>query len=395
MAYTEHFSLANLPYGIASCSAHPEKAVATRLNDFILFLADLPLDCSDNVKSALTKPTLNDLAATSKSELQLLRSSLKKALEDDSVVSKFGYKVNDVSLHLPISVAGFFDFSCSKDHVQNMEEAIFGKKGMPPSFLHYPVGYTGTSSSIVVSGTQVRRPLGVTAAGGSVSFGPTKAMDYELELAAIVGKPTKLGDSVNLEDADDHIFGLVLLNDWSARDIQGFEMKPLGPMNGKSFCTSISPWVVTLDALEPFATAAPSKDLPVSSFLSETKAKPSYDIKLEAELLRGETNTTTICKSNVSWMYWTFRDLIAQHTINGCNLNTGDVLATGTVSGQGDDEHGCLAEMTKGGKVQIQLTDGSQTTYLQDGDGVRITAYCGNGVGFGDCTGFITPARAV
>ncbi|KAK8017524.1 hypothetical protein PG993_013850 [Apiospora rasikravindrae] len=394
MAYTEHFSIANLPFGIASCSAYPEKAVATRLCDLVIFLADLPLDCSDVVKSTLTKPTLNDLAATSKVELQQLRSSLKKALEDDVIVSKFGYKVNDVSLHLPISVAGFFDFSCSKDHVQNMEEAIFGKKGMPPSFLHYPVGYTGTSSSIVVSGTPVRRPLGVTAAGGSVSFGPTKAMDYELELAAIVGKPTKLGDSVALEDADDHIFGLVLLNDWSARDIQGFEMKPLGPMNGKSFCTSISPWVVTLDALEPFATAAPAKDLPVSTFLSETKDKPSYDIKLEAELLRGE-KPTRICKSNGSWMYWTFRDLVAQHTINGCNLNTGDVLATGTVSGAGDDEHGCLAEMTKGGRAQIELADGSQTTYLQDGDGVRITAYCGNGVGFGDCTGFITPARSV
>ncbi|KAK8030574.1 hypothetical protein PG990_000308 [Apiospora arundinis] len=394
MAYTEHFSLANLPYGIASCSAHPDRAVATRLNDFVIFLADLPLDCSDIVKSALTKPTLNDLAAVSKSDLQQLRSSLKQVLGDDTVVSKFGYKLSDASLHMPISVAGFFDFSCSKDHVQNMEEAIFGKKGMPPSFLHYPVGYTGTSSSIVVSGTQVRRPLGVTAAGGSVSFGATKAMDYELELAAIIGKPSKLGDGVALEDADDHIFGLVLLNDWSARDIQGFEMKPLGPMNGKSFCTSISPWVVTLDALEPFATAAPAKELAVSSFLSETKAKPSYDIKLEAELVRGE-KATTICKSNVSWMYWTFRDLVAQHTVNGCNLNTGDVLATGTVSGEGDDAHGCLAELTKGGKVQIELADGSQTTYLQDGDGVRMTAYCGNGVGFGDCTGFITPSRAV
>ncbi|KAK8101712.1 fumarylacetoacetate hydrolase FahA [Apiospora kogelbergensis] len=394
MAYTDHFSLANLPYGIASCKEHPEKAVATRLHDLVIFLADLPLECAENVKSALTKPTLNDLAAASKSELQQLRGSLKKALEDDSLIKKFGYTVSNVSLHLPISVAGFFDFSCSKDHVQNMEEAIFGKKGMPPSFLHYPVGYTGTSSSIVVSGTKVQRPLGVSMAGGSVSFGPTKAMDYELELAAIIGKPTNLGDSVALEDADDHIFGLVLLNDWSARDIQGFEMKPLGPMNGKSFCTSISPWVVPLEALEPFETVAPAKELAVSSFLSETKEKPSYDIQLEAELVRGE-KSTTICKSNVSWMYWTFRDLVAQHTVNGCNLNTGDLLATGTVSGAGDDAHGCLAEMTKGGKVQIELADGSQTTYLQDGDGIRMTAYCGKGVGFGDCTGFITPSRSV
>jgi fumarylacetoacetase len=171
-------------------------------------------------------------------------------------------------------------------------------------------------------------------------------------------------------------------------------MSPLGPMNGKSFATSVSPWVITLDALEPFAAAAPPKEIPAAAFLHEKREKPSYDIKLEAELLRGETSTK-LCTANGSWMYWTFRDLVVQKTVNGCNLNTGDILATGTVSGSGSDEHGCLLEMTKGGKVEFALTDGAKRTYLQDGDGVRMTAYCGDGVGFGDCTGFITPSRPI
>ncbi|ETS80147.1 hypothetical protein PFICI_07676 [Pestalotiopsis fici W106-1] len=394
MAYSDHFSLANIPYGIASTvgDAHRERAVVTRLADKVVFLSDLTLDVTDQVKSALKQCTLNDLAGLSKPELQQLRKQLGSILADKAVLDKYGFKLEDVELHLPIKVAGFTDFSCSKEHVLNAGEAVFGKRSMPPAFLHYPVGYSGTSSTIVVSGTPVQRPNGMYRAGETVEFGASRAMDYELEFAAIVGKPTKMGESVKLEDADDHIFGLVLLNDWSARDIQGLEMVPLGPMNGKSFSTSISPWVIPLDALEPFATEAPAKEIPAPVFLHEKKAKPSYNIKLEAELLRDGTSTK-LCTANVSWMYWTFRDLVVQKTVNGCNLNTGDVLATGTVSGVGDDEHGCLLEMTKGGKVEFALSDGAKRTYLQDGDGVRMTAFCGDGVGFGECTGFITPAK--
>ncbi|KAK6217862.1 hypothetical protein LQW54_003150 [Pestalotiopsis sp. IQ-011] len=394
MAYSDHFSLANIPYGIASTidDAHRERAVVTRLADKVVFLSDLGLNISDPAKAALQEPTLNDLASLSKPELQELREQLSSALGDKTVLDKYGFKLEDVELHLPINVAGFTDFSCSKEHVLNAGEAVFGKRSMPPAFLHYPVGYGGTSSTIVVSGTPVQRPNGMYRAGETVEFGASRAMDYELELAAIIGKPTKMGESVKLEDADDHIFGLVLLNDWSARDIQGLEMVPLGPMNGKSFSTSISPWVIPLDALEPFATEAPAKEIPAPVFLHEKKEKPSYNIKLEAELLR-DGSATNLCTANVSWMYWTFRDLVVQKTINGCNLNTGDVLATGTVSGVGDDEHGCLLEMTKGGKVEFALADGAKRTYLQDGDGVRMTAFCGDGVGFGECTGFITPAK--
>jgi fumarylacetoacetase len=177
-----------------------------------------------------------------------------------------------------------------------------------------------------------------------------------------------------------------------ARDIQEFEMLPLGPMNSKSFGTSISPWVITLEALEHFATAPPPRDIPVKAFLQDATEKSSYNITLEAEILSGG-GVTKICEANVSWLYWTFRDLVAQQTVNGCNINTGDVLATGTVSGKNDGEHGCLLELTKGGKVEFTLSGGQKRTYLRDGDGVRITGYAGNGVGFGECVGLINPAR--
>ena len=169
-------------------------------------------------------------------------------------------------------------------------------------------------------------------------------------------------------------------------------MLPLGPMNGKSFGTSISPWVVTLEALKPFEVLPSHRAVPVTAFLQDVKEKPNYDITLEASIL-SKNHTTRICNANISWMYWTFRDLVAQQTVNGCNVNTGDVLATGTVSGKGTNEHGCLLEMTKGGKVEFILSDGQKRTYLENGDIVRMTGYAGPGVGFGDCTGLIVPAR--
>ncbi|KAI8625327.1 fumarylacetoacetase [Xylariaceae sp. FL1651] len=393
MTYAEHFSIANIPYGIASDTSHA-KSVATRLGDHVFFLADLDLHCNESIKAALSQPTLNALAATSKAELKQLRASIQKSLGDQAVVSQHGKNADSVTLHLPIAVAGFTDYSCSKEHGENASLALFGKSVVPPSFPHCPMGYSGRPSSIVVSGTSIRRPCGLYRVGDSVKYGACEALDYELEMACIIGKPSKLGEHVPLKDADEHIFGLVLLNDWSARDIQAFEMMPLGPMNGKSFGTSISPWVVTLEALEPFEAPLPHRDEPVTAFLQEVKEKPNYNITLEAEII-SDGKATKICKANVSWMYWTFRDLVAQQTVNGCNVNTGDVLATGTVSGKGDDEHGCLLESTKGGKVVFTLSDGQKRTYLQDGDTLRMTGYAGSGVGFGDCTGLITPARSL
>ncbi|KAG7058097.1 X-Pro dipeptidyl-peptidase C-terminal non-catalytic domain-containing protein [Colletotrichum scovillei] len=337
-------------------------------------------------------PTLNALAAVGKTELGILRKNIQQTLSDESTLSEHGVPIAEVQLHLPIKVDGFTDFSCSKEHLLNASEAVVGKASMPPAAPYLPIGYSGRPSSIVLSGTNITRPYGQYRDGNSIGFGPSRALDYELEVACIIGKPTQLGDRVAVTDADEHIFGLVLLNDWSARDIQGFEMSPLGPMNGKSFGTSVSPWVITLEALEPFATQPPPKDIPSQPYLLDNKEKSSYNIALKAEVVTGD-GATTVCKAQLSWMYWTFRDLVAQQTINGCNLNTGDILATGTVSGAGDDEHGCLLEMTKGGKVGWKTSTGQDRTYLQDGDGVRISGQAGDGVGFGDCVGFIGAAR--
>ncbi|KAK1539847.1 X-Pro dipeptidyl-peptidase C-terminal non-catalytic domain-containing protein [Colletotrichum costaricense] len=339
-----------------------------------------------------SKPTLNALAAVEKTELGILRKNIQQTLSDESTLSEHGVPIAEVQLHLPIKVDGFTDFSCSKEHLLNASEAVVGKASMPPAAPYLPIGYSGRPSSIVLSGTNITRPYGQYRDGNSIGFGPSRALDYELEVACIIGKPTQLGDRVAVTDADEHIFGLVLLNDWSARDIQGFEMSPLGPMNGKSFGTSISPWVITLEALEPFATQPPPKDIPSQPYLLDNKEKSSYNIALKAEVVTGN-GATTVCKAQLSWMYWTFRDLVAQQTINGCNLNTGDILATGTVSGAGDDEHGCLLEMTKGGKVGWKTSTGQDRMYLQDGDGVRISGQAGDGVGFGDCVGFIGAAR--
>ncbi|KAK1503947.1 X-Pro dipeptidyl-peptidase C-terminal non-catalytic domain-containing protein [Colletotrichum tamarilloi] len=364
MSFSEHFSLANIPYGIASDANHA-KGVVTRVGDSVVFLSDLNLTNSADLKSALSQPTLNTLAAVEKTELGILRKNIQQTLSDESTLSEHGVPIAEVQLHLPIKVDGFTDFSCSKEHLLNASEAVVGKASMPPAAPYLPIGYSGRPSSIVLSGTNITRPYGQYRDGNSIGFGPSRALDYELEVACIIGKPTQLGDRVAVTDADEHIFGLVLLNDWS---------------------------VITLEALEPFATQPPPKDIPSQPYLLDNKEKSSYNIALKAEVVTGD-GATTVCKAQLSWMYWTFRDLVAQQTINGCNLNTGDILATGTVSGAGDDEHGCLLEMTKGGKVGWKTSTGQDRMYLQDGDGVRISGQAGDGVGFGDCVGFIGAAR--
>ncbi|KAI0427448.1 fumarylacetoacetase [Xylaria sp. FL1042] len=393
MADGEHFSIANIPYGIASDESH-SKSVATRFRDNVFFLNDLNLDYNPGMLKAISQPTLNSLAARTKPELLSLRANLQQFLSDNDNVAKYGKHIDAVKLYLPVDIRGFTDYSCSKQHGENSSIALFGKSVVPETFPYFPMGYSGRPSSIVVSGTDIRRPCGMYKVGDRIEYGVCKQLDYELEMACIIGKPSELGEHVPVKNADEHIFGLVLLNDWTARDIQKLEMMPLGPMNSKSFGTSISPWVVTLEALSQFEAQPPHRDVPVTAYLEDKKERPHYNITLEASIM-SKGSTTKICTSNISWMYWTFRDLVAQQTVNGCNVITGDVLGTGTVSGKGDHEHGCLLEMTQGGKVEFTLSDGQKRTYLQDGDTLRMTGYAGPGVGFGECTGLIIPARPI
>ena len=400
--YASHFGINNIPYGIASSVRRPSPQCVTRIGDNVIFLVDLLGnetfgDAASSLAGVFAQNTLNTFASLPKdvhSQIRLLvqRASKENRLGDTTE------SISDVKLHLPVSIGDFTDFSASANHVQNAAEAILGTRSFPPAFHKYPVGYAGRCSSICISGTGITRPHGqftdYSTPEKPTIFGPCRALDYELEVGAIIGRPVAPGTLLNAIDSDEHIFGLVLVNDWSARDIQGLEMNPLGPFNGKNFATSISPWVITLDALQPYTTPAPPRMSPVAEFLHDPKSI-NYKINLEVELVRAGRSSTT-CKVGFETMYWTFRHMLAHHTVGGCGLRTGDLVASGTVSGEKDEEHGCLLELTMNGKKVWKLDDGKELRFLNDGDLVRCTGVLGNandGVGFGECVGEILPAR--
>ncbi|KFY28338.1 hypothetical protein V491_00520 [Pseudogymnoascus sp. VKM F-3775] len=397
--FASHFSAHNIPFGIASSEGHPRRSAATRLENTVIYLDelakhDLLSSLPKEALDAFSHVDLNGFAALPKSIHQQTRAALQSLFKEPLASLPAGCtdKLNNVTMHLPVSSRDFTDFSCSKDHVLNAGEAIQKKRYLPPGFLHFPIGYSGRTCSLIVSGTSFVRPKGqFRDAQGSIVYGPTKQLDYELELACIIGKPTKLGETVASKHADDHIFGYVLMNDWSARDIQGLEMPPLGPLNGKSFATSLSPWIITLDALQASAVEGQPRELQVASYLMDSNPINSYDIALQADLITGG-KSTIICKSNLNAMYWTFRDLVVHQSSNGCCLNTGDILATGTISGSTDDSHGCLLELTNGGQYSFELSDGQSRIYIEDGDEIQISALASDGVGFGECTGKVLPA---
>jgi fumarylacetoacetase len=402
--YASHFGINNIPYGIANSTRHPQPQCVTRINDIVIFLADLAdsglfNNLSTPLSTIFRNSTLNDFAALPKANHADIRFSIQEAYK----LNKLGISsesIEEVTLHLPVRIGDFTDFSASASHVQNAAEAILGTRSFPPAFHKYPVGYAGRCSSIEVSPSNVARPLGqftdYSDPEKSIVFGPTRALDYELEVGAIIGRPVAPGTLLNAKDADEHIFGLVLVNDWSARDIQGLEMNPLGPFNGKNFATAISPWVVTMEALRPYTTPAPPRMSPVAGFLDDQESV-NYKIGLEVELVRNGRNSTT-CKVGFETMYWTFRHMLAHHTVGGCALRTGDLVASGTVSGEMEDEHGCLLELTLNGKKPWKMSDGSDLRYLEDGDMVKFTGVVGargDGVGFGECVGKVISARKI
>jgi fumarylacetoacetase len=403
--YASHFSINNIPYGIASSSERSTPQGATRIGDEVIFLAELAEHDSFKaipapLSSIFREPTLNTFAALGKDIQSQVRSTIQAAYKDKAHI-KCSEDISHVTLHMPVSIGDFTDYSASANHVLNAGEAVQGVRAYPPAFKKYPVGYAGRSSSITVSGSSVTRPLGqfvedYTVPEKKIIFGPSRGLDYEMEIATVIGKPVEPGTYLNAKDADDHMFGLVLLNDWSARDIQGLEMNPLGPFNGKNFMTSITPWVVTLEALKPHEVSAPPRMEPVASFMDDPNSI-NYDIQLEGQIIRNGTQTTT-CKVGFETMYWTFRHMLAHHTIGGCGLRTGDLIASGTVSGEEEHEHGCLLELTKNGKAPSTLSDGSELRYLDDGDEVRYIGVVGDGsagVGFGVCVGTVKPARKI
>ncbi|KAF8865710.1 hypothetical protein BDZ45DRAFT_668622 [Acephala macrosclerotiorum] len=405
--YASHFSINNIPFGIASSPSHPNRSLATRFENTVIFLDSLakhnpPPSLEISTIATFSDPCLNPFISLPKSQHTATRSWIQSLISPSpSFPPSCSCPLEEATLHLPIQIGDFTDFSCSRDHVLNASEAVFGTRTLPPGFEHFPVGYHGRSSTIVVSGTDVVRPKGqFKNKDGGVEFGETRRLDYELEVGAVVRKARSVeaGEGVGIEEADEWIFGVVLVNDWSARDIQAFEMTPLGPMNGKSFLTSISPWIITLSALAKFKVPAPARNpvVKLPAYLQDPDPKPSYDLSLRAEVIpRDAQEKSVICESKFGDLYWTLRDLVAQQTINGCTLRTGDLLATGTVSGSTAESHGCLMEIAAKGGVNILNAKGEmeKKIWLEDGDKLSISAVAGPGVGFGDCVGRVIPAR--
>ncbi|XP_024888197.1 fumarylacetoacetase [Temnothorax curvispinosus] len=404
------FPIENLPYGIFSTKDKPEKRIGVAIGDKILNLNaianyfDGPL--LQSKQDVFCRDCLNDFMSLgrpawleARSKLQELLSASNHTLQDPEVRSKIFVAQKDAIMHLPAKIGDYTDFYSSINHATNVGIMFRGKENpLMPNWKYLPVGYHGRASSVVVSGTPIRRPCGQTlpVEGAAPVFGPSRLMDFELEVAFFVGGPsTNLGDTVPASKAHDHIFGMVLMNDWSARDIQKWEYVPLGPFGSKNLGTTISPWIVTMEALEPFKIPNMTQDPEPFPYLQHDESC-NFDIKLEVDLKPPSGVVTTICRSNFKYMYWTPRQQLAHHTVTGCNINPGDLMGSGTISGTTSDSYGSMLELCWKGTHTIPLKDGTTRKFLQDGDEVIIRGHCvGDGykVGFGSCTGKLLPAN--
>jgi fumarylacetoacetase len=403
-----HFPIQNLPFGIFSTQQNLQRRMGVAIGEYILdisaclehgLLKDIPL------KQNMTYENLNSLMQLGRKNVTKVRNAISELLRDSNpqlrdnkqLQAKVLLKQSEAIMHLPVKISGYTDFYSSKEHATNIGK-LFRDKDNPllPNWVHIPVAYDGRAGSVIVSNQDIKRPHGQTRPNPEEPpiFGKCKGLDVELEVGAFVGTGTKLGDTIPIQKAGEHIFGLVLLNDWSARDIQKWEYVPLGPFLGKNFATSISPWVVTLDALEPFRVAAPKQDPEVLDYL---KRQENWGINLELAFGIQTPNMDKpeyISHTNFKYMYWDIAQQITHHSINGCPMNTGDLFGSGTISGPTPDSYGSMIELTEGGKKPIKLNDGSERIFLKDGDTAVITGYCqadSYRVGFGHVSGKIVP----
>lgn len=404
------FTWHNLPYGIFKTATHTPRA-GVAIGSFILDLAVLSAagKFSGIVKDVqvFSKTTLNEFIALGKPTTNKVRQRIQELLHEENTELKNDIALreqafvnqSDAQMLLPIHIPNYTDFYSSIEHATNVGKLFRPDNPLMPNWKHLPVGYHGRASSIVVSGTPIRRPKGQTKADDAAmpSFGATKALDIELEMAFVVGKETMLGESVSTAVAEDYIFGLVIFNDWSARDIQRWEYVPLGPFLGKNFGSTISPWLVPLEALQAVRTASPVQEPEVLPYLQQQSGNANFDIHLEVTLTTASGASMVISNSNTKYLYWSIRQQLAHHTVNGCNIQVGDVYASGTISGPTSDSLGSLLELTEGGKKSLHLPDGTERKYLQDGDTITIRAFAeknGIRIGFGTCVGSILPAHS-
>lgn len=405
------FSIQNLPFGIFGDARNAARRVGVAIGESILDLSVLHgaglLRLPSAAGDVFARDTLNDFIALGRETWRSVRIQLSQLLERDTATlrddpaMREGVMVRaaDATLHLPVQIPGYTDFYSSKEHATNVGSMFRDpKNALLPNWSEMPIGYNGRASSVVVTGTPVRRPNGQLKLPDQERpvFGACRKLDIELETGFIIGRGNQLGEPIACADADQHIFGMVLLNDWSARDIQQWEYVPLGPFNAKSFATTISPWIVTLDALEPFRVAQPVQDPQPLAYLRHDGAH-AFDISLEVRLRPQHAGqASTIARTNFRHMYWTMAQQLAHHTVSGCNTRVGDLMGSGTISGPSEDSFGSLLESTWNGKRPLELTEGGTRTFIEDGDELTLSGWCqgeGYRVGFGTCAGEILPAQ--
>ncbi len=405
-----HFPLENIPFGVFK-PVHGKARAGVAIGDFVLDLSGLEeighfrsAEFGDN--NVFAQDSLNAFLALgrpawrkARAIIQNLLSAETAVLRDDALLrDRVFHKQSDVAMQLPVHIGDYTDFYSSFHHAHNVGTMLRGaENALMPNWKWLPVAYHGRASSVVPSGTPVRRPHGQIKPPDAESpiFSASRSFDFELETAFLIGRGNSLGQPVPIDQAEEHIFGLILMNDWSARDLQTWEYQPLGPFLAKNFCTSISPWVVTLDALEPFRKSLPAQDPEPLPYLRRAHDF-TFDIQLQASLRTDRGGPPhVITRSNFQNLYWSIAQQLAHHTVNGCNLQPGDLLASGTISGPTENSRGCMLELTWRGANPLQLPNGETRKWLEDGDSIAISGWCEGAdyrVGFGEVMGEIISA---
>ncbi len=401
------FPIQNIPFGVFLTKENVV-TVGTRIGDFAIDLGALQqlnyfegIELTDDM---FLQDTLNDFISDGKKTWRLVRNriadifdeknpELRENKKDKDIVI---FKMKDVEMQLPVLIGDYTDFYSSKEHATNVGKMFRDSdNALLPNWLHIPIGYHGRSSTIIPSGIPVNRPMGQTLPNGETTpvFGPSRMVDFELEIAFITTDANVMGENIPINEAEDYIFGMVLMNDWSTRDIQKWEYVPLGPFLAKNFATSISPWIITMDALEPFRAKGPKQDPSPLPYLQQ-KGKHNFDVNLEVAIQTENKNTTIVSKSNFKYMYWSMSQQLTHHTSNGCRVNSGDMMGSGTISGSSPDSYGSMLELTLGGKNPIKLNDGTERKFINDGDTIIMKGFCKNNgvrIGFGAVSSKLLP----
>ena len=401
------FPIQNIPFGVF-ITKDDVITIGTRIGDSAIDMGVLQqlnyfegIELTDDM---FMQDTLNDFISDGKKTWRLVRNRLAELFDETNPILRDNeehkeiiiFNVIDIEMQLPVLIGDYTDFYSSKEHASNVGKMFRDpENALLPNWLHIPLGYHGRSSTIIPSGFPVNRPMGQTLPNGETTpvFGPSRMVDFELEIAFITTDANIMGENIPISEAEDYIFGMVLMNDWSARDIQKWEYVPLGPFLSKNFATSISPWIITMDALEPFRTKGPKQD-PVPFPYLQLKGKHNFDINLEVAIQPENKAETIVSKTNFKYMYWSMSQQLAHHTSNGCRVNSGDMMGSGTISGSTPNSYGSMLELTWGGKNPIRLNDETERKFINDGDTVIMKGFCKNNgvrIGFGEVSSKLLP----